>query len=161
MATGSKLLRLTLVDFSITFLDFYKYVPLGLAQLCQTFQVGKQKGFFSFDLFAELDRWQCSTPFPAAEAFFQRQDSPETRQEKIQWQHQHRHQFYDICDEAVKYCQLDVDCLMMCALKFLEQSLHVQNLLHQRFGDSPALTSAKIPYVYPFHPRVPTISALR
>lgn len=131
LAQGSKLIRLTLPQFSITFLDIHRYIPQSLNNLAKTFNVGQQKGYFSFSAFADLSRWNCLSPFPDAEMFIQPQDDLKARQEKTAWVNQNQDQPFDICQEAVLYCMLDTDLLMKSSIRFIEQSLKVQDLLYK------------------------------
>ena len=118
---GSKIMYCNIASgLSITLLDSLNFLPMALAQLPKSFDIGElKKGFFPH-LFNTPNRntnVDC-TAFPKAEMYDPENMSCSKRAEFLKWYEINKHKQFHFNKELLEYCRSDVNILLTACWKF-------------------------------------------
>ena len=160
---GEGVLQVFVPEYSLTFLDSFRYFSQKLASLPSRFGLEKEvvKGFFPHK-YNRPENWnKIQDQPPPLEDYILENDSKKDRDEKTHWYEtvKSKESIFDLNKDCVVYAKMDVRILMASCCKFLKQTFEFNQQMIDRFGTSPSFRPSLQPYFHPFSKTIPTLGA--
>ena len=116
---GGKAMMIRIKEMSIRFIDSLNFFPMPLSKLPKAFGISECKGFFPHLFNTKLNQNYVG-PIPDPEYFDPDGMSEEGRNHFYAWYRGERenNEQYDMQEEILKYCILDVEILRQCCVEF-------------------------------------------
>ncbi|KAK4883382.1 hypothetical protein RN001_006701 [Aquatica leii] len=125
ISNGLKLISIS--SDNVRFIDSLNYLPLPLSKLPKTFDIPESKGYFPH-LFNKKENENYNGPLPDIKFYDHDQMNTEDREKFLNWYSENKSKNYvfNMNNEILKYCTMDVNILLKACLKFWQFFL-VQN----------------------------------
>ena len=159
---GQGVLQMTIKEWSILFLDSFKFFPSSLASLSTRFNLEEVKGFFSHTTNIPGNWGRVRKNPPPLSSYINKRDSDKLKKEKTDWwlEVKSKAPEFRFNDHIIKYCVADVTLLMSACTKFLHQSMDFGQQLIGKFGISPSFKPGLCqPHFHPLNRGIPTLGS--
>ena len=159
---GQGVLQMTIKEWSILFLDSFKFFPSSLASLSTRFNLEEVKGFFSHTTNIPGNWGRVRKNPPPLSSYINKRDSDKLKKDKTDWwlEVKSKAPEFRFNDDIIKYCVADVTLLMSACTKFLHQSMDFGQELIGKFGISPSFKPGLCqPHFHPLNKGIPTLGS--
>ena len=151
---GQKILKLSIPEFGITFLDSYKYIKASLQKCAKMFSLDIGKG--TFPLKSNIRKNYNLNSIPPFHVFINENDSEQAINEKRKFWLTRRKTPWNFRKEISLYCNLDCLVLIKICLRFCFEWIDMQRHMWDFFGKS-GQDNPSFRYFFPFENRFCTL----
>ena len=152
---GQKILKLSIPEFGITFLDSYKYIKASLQKCAKMFSLDIGKGHFPLKINTRASYKLNS--IPPFHLFINENDSKEAVAEKKKFWLARKNSNWNFLEEIALYCNLDCLVLIKICLRFCYEWIGMQRHMWEFFEKSNEDSKLSFKYFFPFENRFCTL----
>ena len=154
LSRGRKVLKLSIPEFNITFIDSFRYIKSSLAKAAKTFDLNIGKGEFPvrFNSRSNYNAVEIP-PFPW---FVNENDNEKTVEEKKQFWLERKKRPWNFCEEFISYGIMDVNLLAQICVRFCKEWIESQAKMQKVFNKKIKVSKDKhgvkknTSYFFPF-----------
>ena len=150
---GQKILKLSIPEFGITFLDSYKYIRASLQKCAKMFSLDIGKGHFP--LKSNSRKNYDLNSIPSFHFFINENDNEHVINEKRTFWLARRKSVWNFREEISLYCNLDCLVLIKICLRFCFEWIDMQRHMWDFFKESEQEKTFQ--YFFPFENRFCTL----